>query len=86
MLEYDMKNRYGNEYTFEKVDEKTYTIVGELKYWRYGGREGQEQMDFSDLGFADPRGGPYIALGMDIEGRKVNRIRAQGEQLFFEVE
>lgn len=81
-----MKNRYGDEYTFEKVDEKTYTIVGELKYWRYGGREGQEQMDLGDLGFVDPSGGPYIALGMNIEGRKVNRIRAVGEQLFFEIE
>ena len=81
-----MKNRYGDEYTFEKVDENTYTIVGDLKYWRYGGREGQEKMDLSDLGFVDPSGGPYIELGMNIEGRKVNRIRALGEQLFFEVE
>ena len=81
-----MKNRYGDEYTFEKVDENIYTIVGELKYWRYGGREGQEQMDLNDLGFVDPSGGPFIELGMNIEGRKVSRIRAVGEQLFFEVE
>jgi len=81
-----MKNRYGDEYTFEKVDENIYTILGELKYWRYGGREGQEQMDLNDLGFVDPSGGPFIELGMNIEGRKVNRIRAVGEQLFFEVE
>jgi hypothetical protein len=81
-----MKNRYGDEYTFEKVDENTYTIVGDLKYWRYGGREGQEKMDLGDLGFVDPSGGPFIELGMNIEGRKVNRIRALGEQLFFEVE
>jgi len=81
-----MKNRYGNEYRYEKVDENTYTIAGDLKYWRYGGREGQEQMDFSDLGFVDPSGGPFIAVGAEIEGRKINRIRAIGEQLFFEVE
>jgi hypothetical protein len=81
-----MRNRYGNEYTFEKVDDNTYTIVGELSYWRYGGREGHDQMDFSDLGFVDPRGGPFISVGYAIEGRKVNRIRAVGEQLFFEVE
>ena len=81
-----MKNRYGDEYRFEKVDENTYTIVGDLKYWRYGGREGQEKMDLGDLGFVDPSGGPFIELGMNIEGRKVNRIRALGEQLFFEVE
>jgi hypothetical protein len=33
-----MKNRYGNEYSFEKVDDNTYTIVGELSYWRFGGK------------------------------------------------
>jgi hypothetical protein len=81
-----MKNRYGDEYTFEKIDDNTYTIVGDLKYWRYGGKEGQEQMDFSDLGFVDPSGGPFVSIGYQIEGRKVNRIRALGEQLFFEVE
>jgi hypothetical protein len=81
-----MRNRYGNEYTFEKVDENTYTIVGELSHWRYGGKEGQNEMDFSDLGFVDPSGGPFIGIGYPIEGRKVNRIRAVGEQLFFEVE
>lgn len=81
-----MKNRYGDEYSFEKVNENTYTIVGDLKYWRYGGREGQSEMDFTDLGFVDPSGGPFIELGMVIEGHKINRIRAVGEQLFFEVE
>ena len=81
-----MKNRYGDEYSFSQVDKNTYTIVGNLKYWRYGGREGQEQMDFADLGFVDPSGGPFIELGMSIEGRKINRIRAEGEQILFEVE
>jgi hypothetical protein len=42
-------------------------------------------MDFSDLGFVDPSGGPFIAVGGTIEGRKIVRIRAVGEQLFFEV-
>ena len=81
-----MKNRYGVEYSFEKVSDNTYTIVGALDYWRYGGREGQEQMDFTDLGFVDPSGGPFIELGMRIEGRKINRIRAEGEKILFEVE
>jgi hypothetical protein len=81
-----MKNRHGDEYTFEKVNENTYTIVGDLKYWRYGGREGQAQMDFSDLGFVDPSGGPFIQVGTSIEDRKINRIRSVGEKLFFEVE
>ena len=82
----NMKNRYGDEYSFSQVNENTYTIVGALKYWRYGGREGQEQLDLNDLGFVDPSGGPFIELGMKIEGRKIVRISAQGERIFFEVE
>lgn len=80
-----MKNRHGDEYSFSRVNENTYTIVGDLKYWRYGGREGQEKVDFNDLGFVDPSGGPFIQLGMIIEGRKINHIRAEGEQIWFEV-
>jgi hypothetical protein len=74
-----MRNRYGNEYTFEKVNEDTYTIVGNLKYWRFGGREGQREMDLTDLGFVDPSGGPFIAVGAEIEGRKIVRISAAGD-------
>ncbi len=81
-----MKNRYGDEYSFSQVNENTYTIVGELKYWRYGGREGQEQMDFNDLGFVDPSGGPFIEVGMKIEGRKIQRIRTEADKILFEVE
>ena len=81
-----MKNRYGVEYSFEPVNENTYTIVGALEHWRYGGREGQEQMNFADLGFVDPSGGPFIQLGMSIEGRKIQRIRAEDEKILFEVE
>jgi hypothetical protein len=71
-----MRNRYGDEYTFESVNENTYTIKGDLKYWRFGGREGQEQMDLSDLGFVDPSGGPFIEVGMKIEGREIVNISA----------
>lgn len=81
-----MRNRYGDEYSFNKVDENTYTIVGDLKYWRYGCKEGQSEMDFSDLGFVDPSGGPFIDIGYPIEGRFVKRIRSLDESIFFEVE
>jgi hypothetical protein len=80
-----MKNRYGDEYSFLKLSDNTYTIVGDLKYWRYGGREGQEQMDLTDLGFVDPSGGPFISVGSIIEGRKVTKIQLAGDQLVFEV-
>lgn len=81
-----MKNRYGDEYSFEKVKENVYTIEGNLKYWRFGGKEGQERMDFNDLGFVDPSGGPFIQLGYRIEGRPVKHIRADGDTIYFEVE
>jgi hypothetical protein len=86
-----MQNRYGDNYTFEKVNDNTYTIVGNLKYWRFGGREGQREMDMTDLGFVDPSGGPFIAVGAKIEDRKIIRISAAGDLdgqpiIMFEVE
>jgi hypothetical protein len=82
-----MRNRYGDIYHFEKLSENTYTIVGDLKYWRYGGREGQQKMDMNDIGFVDPSGGPFISIGDIIEGRRVVRIRVDsGEKILFEVE
>jgi hypothetical protein len=86
-----MKNRYGDEYTFNKVNENTFTIVGDLKYWRFGGREGQERMDMTNLGFVDPSGGPFIAVGMSIGGRTIKNISAEGDidgtpNILFEVE
>ncbi len=81
-----MKNRYGDEYFFEKKGDNFYAIKGELKYWRFGGREGQEQMDMSDLGYVDPSGGPFISIGYSIDGRMVKHISLVDEQIIFEVE
>lgn len=81
-----MRNRYGVEYTFAKVADNIYTIKGALEYWRYGGQEGQDRIDYDNLGFVDPSGGPFISIGYMIEGRKVTRIRVRDEQLLFEVE
>ena len=71
-----MRNRYGDQYDFEKLSENTYTIVGKLKHWRFGGREGQAEIDLNDLGFVDPSGGPFIAVGSTIHGRKIEIGRA----------
>jgi hypothetical protein len=81
-----MKNRYGNEYEFVQVSDNVYTITGDLEYWRYGGRESGERVDLSNLGFADPSGGPFIAPGFLIAGRPVTRIRVVDDQLLLEVE
>lgn len=80
-----MKNRYGVEYNFEKVSDNTYTFKGDTAYCRCGGKDGQSEIDLSDLGFFDPSGGPFISEGYEIEGRPVKRIRADGDNIYFEV-
>ena len=81
-----MKNRYGDVYSFKKISENLYTIEGELKYWRFGGKEGQEKVDDNDLGFVDPSGGPFISIGYKIDGKSVTKIKAVDEKIMFEVE
>jgi hypothetical protein len=69
-----MKNRHGVEYCFEEIEPGVYTIRGDLKYWRFGGHEGVSDIDMSDLGFVDPSGGPFLAVGTEIEGRPIRHI------------
>jgi hypothetical protein len=78
-------NRYGNVYWFEQVHDRVYVIRGDLKYWRYGGQEGQEHVDLSNLGFVDPSGGPFICVGYGIEKQPVVRIFVDGDDIMFEV-
>ena len=78
-------------YFDNEAEAKLAAIKGELKYWRFGGREGQEQLDLSNLGFVDHSGGPFLQLGMSIEGRKIKNISANGDldgqpEILFEVE
>jgi hypothetical protein len=80
-----MRNRYGVEYHFEKVNDNTYTITGNLDYWRYGGHDGQERIDFTDLGFVDPSGGPFISVGSKIENQEIVRISVENNRILFEV-
>lgn len=80
-----MRNRYGDEYSFEKIAENTYKIVGDLKWWRCGGKEGQSGIDEQDLGFVDPSGGPFISVGGKIDGREIVRIWTNGESFCFDV-
>lgn len=81
-----MINRYGDIYNFHQINENNFTIAGDLKHWRYGGKEGDDGLDYDDLGFVDPSGGPFLAPGMKIEGRVIKRISVIGTEVFFEVE
>lgn len=80
-----MRNRYGDQYEFVQLDENTYTVTGELKFWQYGGKEGQQYVDESDLQFVDPSGGPFIDIGYPINGRPVTHISAVNGEFKFTV-
>lgn len=83
-----MKNRYGDEYHWEKISDNEYKFVMEgdsMKYHRYGGKDGQEGIDPNDLGMFDPSGGPYVAIGSLVEGRVVEHIRSAEETFIVRV-
>jgi len=77
-----MKNREGVEYSFQKINNDEFKIVGDLKHWRYGGKDGQAEIDTNDLGFVDPSGGPFISVGSLLNGRKVTNIRIDADSSF----
>jgi len=96
-----MKNRYGDEYHYEKIGENEYKFVMEgtsLDHCRFAGKVGQEGIDQDDLGMFDPSGGPFVAIGSKIfyneiqGGQKgnepliVTRIRSTDDGIFVEVE
>lgn len=81
-----MRNRNGDDYFFRKVSEDIYTIEGTLKYWRYGGNDGEDYVDYNNLGFVDPSGGPFIARGATIEGRRIARIFTKDDKIYFEMQ
>lgn len=87
MTQKKYKNRYGDVYWFERTGGKTtYTIKGNLQYWRFGGKEGQSGVDLDDLGMVDPSGGPYLEVGMVVEGMRIKKIWSNVEGIFFDME
>ena len=82
-------NRYSDQYKWVTENETTYRfeMTGDsMKYCRYGGREGVEGVDTSDLGMFDPSGGPFVALGMEIDGRKIKKLYSTENGFGAEVE
>jgi hypothetical protein len=39
---------------------------------RFGGKEGQDGIDRTDLGFFDPSGGPFVAVGSKIYSDEIH--------------
>jgi hypothetical protein len=79
------RNRYGNEYWFADAGEKIFSVEGDLDYWRFGGKEGEEGINESDLGFADPSGGPFLCSGFDTGSGTVKRIFVDNGKIMVEV-
>ena len=91
-----MKNRYGDEYHWEKINDNEYKFVmsgTSMALCRMGGKEGQLDIDMNDLGFFDPAGGPFVGVGDEFKGVNnthrvltVTRLRHDGENFIAEVE
>lgn len=84
------KNRYGDTYYYEATDTpRLFKFVMEgasMKYYRFGGREHQTEIDKRDLGFFDPSGGPFVSVGSTIPVGVVRNIFSSAEGLFVKVE
>jgi hypothetical protein len=87
--EKDYSNRYRDVYRFVKMDDNTYKFEmdGDSMQWcRFGGKEGQQEIDTNDLGMFDPSGGPFLSVGdFEVDNRKVKRIFS-GDYVGVEVE
>ena len=87
-----MKNRYGVEYSFTRVEDHMYRFniaESEMSVMRMGSRE-EAEIDMEDLGFFDPSGGPFVEVGSKIywdkEPLTVTRIMSREDGIFVEAE
>ena len=69
-------NRYRDEYKWiREGDAYRFEMSGDsMQYCRYGGKEGDEGLDITDLGMFDPSGGPYVSLGDTIDDKPITRL------------
>lgn len=81
-------NRYGETYEFVKQSATRYKFVmraAALDFCRYGGKDGQHGIDIGDLGMFDPSGGPYVTLGVKIDGKRIVKIASCDQGFMIEV-
>ena len=80
-------NRYSDSYMWEAINDTTYKFVMDdkaMKWCRFGGCEGQDSVDTHTLGMFDPSGGPYVCLGMEIDGKPITRIYSEAGEMYVE--
>ena len=83
-----MKNRHGDEYSFEHLGNNIYKFVmggTSMRYCRMGGFEGQDVVDHTSLSYFDPAGGPFIGIGDKLSIGTVKHIKSSSEGFMIEV-
>jgi hypothetical protein len=81
-----MRNRHGETYSFELVEPHVYRYVGNTSYCRMGALEGQETVDYSNLGFFDPSGGPFVGVGGMLNGHEIVKISSTQTGIYITVQ
>jgi hypothetical protein len=81
-----MRNRHGDVYSFEPVEPHVYKFVGKLDYCRMGAVEGQQAVDYNNLGFFDPSGGPFVAVGGLLNGCEIVKIASTETGIYITVQ
>ena len=72
-------NRYGEKIVFDTLDDRTVKMSGyEPDFLRYG-------YDSKGINMVDPSGGPYITLGMTVNGQKIVSIRVETDHVILTV-
>ena len=82
-------NRYGDQYFWHPIDEDVYEFKMEgesADYARLGFKvSDEEKLDYTDLSFFDPSGGPFVDYATEIDGRKVCHIELHNGCFYVEV-
>lgn len=81
------KNRYGDTYKWIVENETTYRFdmnKQAMKYCRFGAKKNAEEFTMLDLSMFDPSGGPYVCLGMEIDGKAITKIYCKDNDFYVE--
>lgn len=82
-------NRYGDQYFWHPIDEDVYEFKMDGKsadYARVGFKViDEEKVDYTDLLFFDPSGGPFVDCTTIIDDRRVCHIEKHNGRFYVEV-
>lgn len=75
-----LKNRYGDKYYLEFIENKTYKLVGELDYLGVTYSE-----DGKFIIAIDPPGGPFLCIGKKIASMIIDKINCNIDESRWEI-